>query len=252
MDAAQASAATRWSDRSAGRWFYASMAIACIVFSIAAFGPSILNPVARLGSFTFIVAAHGIVFFVWLFIFLIQTLLVQTRKINIHRALGTASIFLAAVMVVLGYVTAIAMTRRGFDLSGDLGLKNDPLGPVGQIIFPLLDIFEFGILVAAGYLYRRRSDFHRRLMLFATIAMMPAPFAHFFGHSVVLRTRGGFVVIPIAISLASSAVYDFIRFRRIHPVSLWLGSALLILDVLCAAVIGPSAIWHRFADWLIR
>jgi hypothetical protein len=44
----------------------------------------------------------------------------------------------------------VVMTRRGFDLSGDLNLSHDPLGPVGQIIFPLLDIFEFGILVAAG------------------------------------------------------------------------------------------------------
>jgi hypothetical protein len=66
----------------------------------------------------------------------------------------------------------------GFDLSGDLKLSHDPLGPVGQIIFPLLDIIEFGVLVAAGFFYRRRAAIHKRIMLFATLAMLPAPFAH--------------------------------------------------------------------------
>ena len=87
--------------------------------------------------------------------------------------------------------------------------------------------------------------------MFATIAMLPAPFAHFFGHSPSLRLHGGLVVIPIAISLAACGIYDLIRFRRIHPVSLWLGLSLFALDNLCATLIGPSPAWHRFANWLI-
>jgi hypothetical protein len=251
MNVTATRATGRWTDTSVGRWFYAAMGAACILVAIASFTPSILNPANRLGSFTWIVAAHGIVFFAWLLVFLMQTLLVQAGRIATHRSLGTASMLLAAGMVVLGYVTTIEMTRRGFDLSGDLGLKSDPLGPVAQMIFPLLDVFEFGILVAAGYWYRRRADIHKRLMLFAVVVMLPAPFAHFIGHSPLLRTHGVIVILPIAISLAASAIYDRIRFRRIHPVSLWLGIVLFVIDNLCAVVIGPSAAWRRFAGWLI-
>ncbi len=251
MNTTQTLSPGRWVDKTTDRWFYAGMAVVFILIAIASFAPSIADPENRLGSLTWVVAAHGSVFFAWLLIFLAQTLLVQTGRVAIHRSLGTASMFLAAAMVVLGYVTTIEMTRRGFDLSGDLGLNSDPLGPVGQMIFPLLDVFEFGILVAAGYWYRRRSDIHKRLMLFAVIAMLPAPFAHFIGHSPLLRTHGAVVIIPIAISLAASGIYDFIRFRRIHPVSLWLGIALFVIDNLCAVVIGPSAAWRRFAEWLI-
>jgi hypothetical protein len=224
------------------------MAVACILISIASFGPSIADQSHRLGGFTILAAAHGILFSAWLLVFLAQTLLVQTGRIKLHRTLGTASMCLAAAMVVLGYTAAIAMTRRGFDLSGDLSLSTDKLGPVNQIIFPLLDILEFGILIIAGYLYRRSPAIHKRLMLFATVAILPAPFAHFLGH---MHLKQGLVVPFILASLAASGIYDLIRFRRIHPVSLVLGILLFVIDNLCAIVIGPSAAWHRFATWLI-
>jgi hypothetical protein len=241
----------RWIDKATDRWFYSGMAVVFILIAIASFAPSIVNPQHRLGAWTWVAAAHGIVFFAWLLLFLVQTLLIQTGRVAVHRTLGTASMFFAAAMVVLGYITTIEMTRRGFDLSGDLGVQTDPLGPVGRIIFPLLDLFEFGILVTAGYWFRRRPDIHKRLMLFAVVVMMPAPFAHFIGHSPALRTHGAVVILPVAISLAASGIYDFIRFRKIHPVSLWLGIALFVIDNLCAVVIGPSALWQRFAGWLV-
>ena len=55
-----------------------------------------------------------------------------------HRQLGAASALLAIAMVVLGYMSSIAMVRRGFDLSGDLDVKADPLF---KLIFPLQDLF---------------------------------------------------------------------------------------------------------------
>ena len=58
----------------------------------------VLRPVdcessSRFGPMTWIVAAHGLVFFAWLVIFLVQTLLVQAGSVRAHRMLGTASIF---------------------------------------------------------------------------------------------------------------------------------------------------------------
>lgn len=88
-------------------------------------------------------------------------------------------------------------------------------------------------------------------MLFATAALLPAPFAHFIGHSAALRDHPAIVVLPIAVTLVISGVYDFLRFRRIHPASLWLGMGLFVIDNLCATIIGPSAAWHALAARLI-
>lgn len=243
--------ATRWVDRSSGRWFYSGMAAACILLSIASFAPSLASP-DRPGSITALAVLHGITSTAWLLIFFVQALLVQLGRADVHRRLGTASLLLAATMVALGYATVIAMGRRGFDLSGDLGVSSNPPGVAFQMIFPLLDIAAFGLLVAAGYFWRRRADVHKRLMLFATVAMLPAPLAHLIGHSPVLRAHGIIIVPLLAISLLASALYDLIRFRRIHPVSLWIGITLFIADNLCATVVGPSAWWRQLVDWMIR
>jgi hypothetical protein len=54
---------------------------------------------------------HGFIFFAWLMVFLTQTILVETRNIDIHRALGTASTVLATGMIAAGYETAVAVVR---------------------------------------------------------------------------------------------------------------------------------------------
>lgn len=243
---------SRWADKQSGHWFYTSMATACLLVSIAAFTPAIIYPDHRLGTSSWLVAAHGSLFFLWLIVFLAQALLIKRHSYRTHRRVGTASASLAVAMVAVGYVTVIAMTRRGFDFSGDLDLAHDPLGPVNQMIFPLLDIVEFALLIAAGYALRRKSDYHKRLMLFATIALLPAPFAHFIGHVPSLKAHAVIVVIPVFFSLVASAVYDLVAFRRVHPVSLWIGLGMFILDNLSATVIGHSVLWTRVAQKLVE
>lgn len=243
---------SRWADKPSGRWFYTAMATACLLVAIAAFAPAMMYPDRRLGTSNLLVAAHGSLYFLWLVVFLAQALLIKRQSYRTHRRLGIAAAALALAMVAVGYATAIAMTRRGFDLSGDLDLAHDPLGPVNQIIFPLLDIGEFALLIAAGYALRRKSDYHKRLMLFATIALLPAPFAHFIGHVPSLKAHAVVVVIPIFLSLVASAIHDLVAYRRVHPVSLWIGSGMFIMDNLSATVIGHSGLWTRVAQRLIE
>jgi hypothetical protein len=251
MNATQVSIPNRSIDRSAGRWFYAFMAAVAVGISIVAFAPSIAYPAGRLGPLTPLAMIHGFVFFAWLMVFLTQTILVETRKIDIHRTLGTASMVLAAGMIVVGYETTVALARRGYDLSGDLGGKPGAggLNVLGQMIFPLSDIFMFAVLIAAGYIYRRRAAAHKRLMLFATLTLMPAPFGHLIGHFAVLRSHSLIIVPLIAISLGLSAVYDRIFLGRIHPLSLWLAISIFVIDNVCA-VVAPSAAWQQIAGWL--
>jgi hypothetical protein len=66
MNATQFAITSRSTDRSVGRWFYASMAAVAIVISIVAFGPSIAYSAGRLGPLTPLVMIHGFVFFAWL------------------------------------------------------------------------------------------------------------------------------------------------------------------------------------------
>src|ERR1041384_2968432 len=101
------------------RWFYIGIAIATLLTVIAGFGPSMVDTSA-------------------------QTTLAATGRIALHRHLGTFSMLLVPLMIIVGYLTTISMVRRGFDLSGDLHIEGDAFG---QAVFPLGDLVIFGSLV---------------------------------------------------------------------------------------------------------
>ncbi len=173
----------------------------------------------------------------------------MSGKIGVHRRLGYMSVLLAVLMIVTGYTTAIAMARRGFDLSGDLNITADPLFP---LVFQLGDLMVFAFLVALGVVYRRRADVHKRLMFFAIVGgLMSAPLAHVIGHIPALRDKGVLILVPFTMLLASHAIYDRLARGRIHPISLWGALAIFIWSNIRAVFIGPTAAWHQFAGWLV-
>src|SRR6266851_3598949 len=72
------------------RWFYIAMAFCTIIVAVLGFAPSIVNTAARKAPPTLLIAAHGVVSVAWLAMFLAQTTLAATRRIPVHRRLGTA------------------------------------------------------------------------------------------------------------------------------------------------------------------
>src|SRR5690348_4950416 len=77
--------------------------------------------------------------------------------------------------------------------------------------------FVFAVLVAAGYWFRHRSEIHNRLMVLAILGgLMGAPLAHLIGHIPAVRSVGPIILIPIAIFMFASAVYDRVSLGRIH------------------------------------
>ena len=153
-------------------------------------------------------------------------------------------------MVLTGYATAVAMARRGFDLSGDLRVEGDP---IGQMVFQLGDLVTFSVLVGAALWWLRRPEAHKRLMMLATLGgLMAAPLAHLLGHFPAVRDRPPAIMLPLAALYFSCAAHDRLTRGRIHPVSLWVAIALLVSANLRAAVIGPSPAWRQFTTWLVR
>src|SRR5271170_6054283 len=183
------------------RWYFTSMAIVMLAVSIAGFMPAIVHPAGRRAPLTLLAAAHGIVFFAWLLLFLAQSLLVATRRVGWHRRLGLTSIFLLALIIPLSYVTTVDMVRRGFDLSGDQHVDPHPqlvggLDGYTASVFNFVGLLAFAILAIAAILYRRRPEIHKRLMLFANFELMGPPITHFIGHFPPLVLTPATVLVP--------------------------------------------------------
>ena|SRR5579863_7013580 len=232
------------------RWFFAGMAVAMIATSLVAFVPSIIHPAKRQAPLSALAATHGVVYFAWLVLFLVQSRLIATRHVGWHRKLGFSSVVILALMIPLAYTTTMAMVSRGYDLSGDLRIDHDP--PYGAV-FPLCNLLIFSALAIAALAYRRRPEIHKRLMLFANIELMPAPLAHLIGHTPRLASLPpAIVMVPISMFVISAVTGDWLVARRIHPLTWGLAIWRMVSGPLEAGPIGSSAAWHSLVNWLAR
>jgi hypothetical protein len=142
------------------------------------------------------------------------------------------------------------MVRRGFDLSGDLGIEHDPLY---ESIFAFSNILIFSVLVIAALVCRRRPDVHKRLMLFANIELMPAPLAHLIGHTPWFASLpAASIMIPIWMFVIGAVARDLRLAGRVHALTWGLAIFRLVSGPLEAGPIGSSAAWHHVASWLTR
>ena len=178
-----------------------------------------------------------------------QTSLVSTRRVDVHRRLGLLGGVIAVALVITGYFTVIAMVRRGITLGGDPATARDPSG---DSVFPFGDLVTFSVLVTAAFLWRRRRPVHVRLMLFATLAgLMPAALNHLFGYVLPLAAVPIAFTVVLPLLYGSHAIYDKVSTGRVHRLSLWGAVALVAWANIRAALIGPSPAWHDFVAWLV-
>lgn len=122
---------------------------------------------------------HGSAFSTWIVFFILQSSLVSVRKVSVHRLLGWFGAALATLMVILGLSTAVVMTR--FDVRV---LHQKDIDSFLSV--PFEDMIVFGTCVALAILWRRRPDYHRRLLFLATCELMDAAIGRFdfwFNHS---------------------------------------------------------------------
>ena len=137
---------------------------------------------------------HGAAFSGWVLFFILQSALVRTHNVKVHRLLGWFGAGLAAVMVVLGFVIAVVMARF------DWYTLHEP----GTDIFlsiPWGDMLEFGPLVALAILWRKKPELHRRLLFIATCCLLDAAFGrndYIFDHSLFFACVDTVILLGVA------------------------------------------------------
>jgi hypothetical protein len=90
-------------------------------------------------------------------------------------------------------------------------------------------------------------------MLFGNIALMGAPLAHFIGHIPRLTAMStAIILVPISMFLIAAVAREFWLTRKVHPLTVGLALGMFAFGPLRAGLIGPSAAWHRLAQWLAQ
>jgi len=226
--------------------FFRSMAIIIAVVVFAGFartyGSALLDGTSTV---PWIIHVHAVVFSAWLLLFVVQTTLIGRDRVALHKTVGTAAMFLAALMVIVGVGTAITMARLGH--RGIPGVEFPD--PEGFLLLNIMAIAVFSVLIAAAWVYRRKPQIHKRLMLMATASSLVGP-----GVSRLPIVSGNTPAIAILVLsfLLAGPIYDLVTRRRIHPAYI-VGVMLGFLSAPPVVMaIGATGAWHGIAAWMMR
>lgn len=120
----------------------------------------------------FVLYIHATIFSAWVVFYILQSTLVRTHNVRIHRRIGWFGVGLGVTMPVLGVVTAITMARFNT-------LYLHSTSAAADLIVPFFDMVAFAVPFALAIYWRKKPEFHRRLLLIASCALTAAAFGRF-------------------------------------------------------------------------
>lgn len=216
------------------RYFYFSMSLLFAALVVWGFSRTINENLFHAAvPRPFLLWIHGTAFASWVGFFIVQSTLVRTRKVSWHRFLGWFGAGLAAGMVVLGTAIAIIMAR--FD-----AVQLHESGTDAFLSIPFYDMIAFAVCVGLAIYWRKRPEFHRRLLFIATVCLMDAPVGRFdflFNHNLF------YLCLDLLIGLG--VVRDLVVDRRVHKVYLYALPLLIVGQNLSIYMWRINPAWWR-------
>ena len=202
-----------WRERF-GDCFFVAMAAMLLALVVLGFSRTLFfRPFFGLPDLPVYLSVHGIVLSIWYLLFLVQSLLVATHRVAWHRQLGVVGVALAVCVVAVSVVVTFSFIPRGIDAGADEARTSQLVQTFIAAVWALL---SFVVLIAGAIVLRRRPEIHKRLMLFASIAIIGPAGTRV---PIVLAAMG---LSPrlgapfLVISLAGPVVYDIVVRGRPH------------------------------------
>jgi hypothetical protein len=196
---------------------------------IGGFSTTVPSDFNRDPALPLLLHVHGAIFTLWVLLFVAQPAFIARGSVALHRRIGWIGAVLAGAMLVMG----VAATLHA--------IRHDTVPPFFPrpifLVMNLIGIVVFAGLVAAGIAFRHRAEWHKRLMLCATISILGPGL----GRLLPMASFGAAAPVVmfgvIALFCFAGPVADLLALRRVHPAYYWGVTAILLSMV----VIGPIA-----------
>lgn len=231
--------------------------IAIIGFSQTSI-PLIERMIAGKASPHFMVHLHAATMFLWLFLFLAQTILIKSNAHNTHKKLGLASLVIALVMVIsMIWVDTFIFERLSL-ISPELQAEQYArlTERVSKRLMSHTTTFVFFTLFFIIAIRYRKKDthVHKRMMVLAAMVLLIPANARLVGPTKFLPTLGlnfidtrhFYMLLPLVPAL----VYDLINLKKIHKAYRF-GLALLGIWIVLTHYLWGTQMWEEFVQSFI-
>ena len=207
-----------------GRWFYLGMALFLAVVIFAGFAQTYPASLASNPPLPPLLHLHAAVFAAWVLLIVAQPALAAGGSMRAHRALGWTGAILASAMVVMGFVAVIVALREHY-VPAFLPRRIFVIGN-------LLSVIGFGGLVAMAVVNRGRPEWHKRLMITATILIISQALGRLLPMASFGDAAPGVLFGVVTLLALVGPAVDLIVRGRIHPAYLLGLGVLLAFEVL--------------------
>ena len=225
------------------QYFYLGMSLLIAAAVMYGFSQTVeKNLIHAVPARPLLLYVHAAIFSGWVAFFICQSLLIRTHNIRLHRTMGWLGVALGSAVFVIGIWTAIIMSRfRILHFAGR--------GAVQILGLSFYDIAAFAVPFALATVWRKRPEYHRRLILLATCALTSAAFGRF---PPQLMPRQGFF-IGVDMLVALGILRDLIVSRRIHRVYMvGLPAFVLCQSAVMYILLSHSPYWSKIANAILR
>jgi hypothetical protein len=187
---------------------------------------------------------HGIIATLWLALHYTQAKLIAAHRADIHKRLGIFAAFVGFVLAAQSLDLAIT----------NVGAGRAPPGrdPLQFLSVPIGTTLMFVLFLVSALALRRRREWHKRLMFFATLALLVPAIGRFDTLIMVplgLPRRMLAVIVTIAF-VAWAWRNDWKKLGHVHPAYVW-GGIGLIVSIPLRGWIGMQDWWRPIAQWIV-
>ncbi len=192
-------------------------------------------------------AVHAPLCTAWFVLLVVQSSLVATGRVGLHRRLGWCGAALAALLVATGIVGGLIAARR------PTGFVDVPVPPLQFLMHVVMLFALYGAFVAMAFVNQRDPQRHKRLMLLASLSLVSAavvrwPFAFMAADLPVPYYSMSDVILYLF--LAAMVAWDVHSTRGVHQVTLIGGFAFLAAPAVVGVLCGTH-VWLGIAGYSV-
>ena len=214
-------------------------------FIFSGFGLTYWMPMATrsLAPLPPVVHLHGLFFFSWIVLLVTQSVLINVRNVPLHRSLGTLGIGIGTGVVLVGTLITLLSVRASVTAPSP---DNNNL-----TYLSVTAIVSFAVLFVLAIRNVRTPDNHKRLILFATINLLPP------GVNRLYMVSLGLTELPLlatyltldALAIAL-LIHDWRTLGKLSGASL-VGAAFVFVPQLLQPLIVDSAAFASLTEMLV-
>ena len=211
--------------------FYQKMAVALAIFILFSFGQFAARGFVDYRQVPLVVHVHAAAMVSWLGLLVVQSTLAQRLDLALHRRLGWLGLGIVLAIPPLAIAVCVAALRGH--------LVPPFFTPAFFLTLVVVESLTFAGLVLTAIAMRRRTDWHRRFMVGATIILLePA-----FGRTLPMPLMGNWGEwVAMALQLAVVGImarHDLATRGKVHQAT-WIVAGLIALTHVVDTLLGMT------------